>query len=134
MNPRILHHKVVMVVRASIIFENGVSITVLCSLCSPRYTTVRIKNCSKSTSVIKVATMRNMMVPRVPQLSSETEVSIALFCQLCSTCYTAVRIKKCLKSTSVLKIATMKNMNNFRYAKEAITCNHQINTFHCQQT
>ena len=44
--------------------------------------------------------------------------------------YTAVRIKNCLKSTSV---ATMKNMDNFHWAKEAMTCNHQINAFHHQQ-
>ena len=30
---------------------------VTCQLCSTRYTVVRIKNCSKSTSEIKVATM-----------------------------------------------------------------------------
>ena len=93
--PRIPHH-VIMIARASIISECEVSI--LCLLCSPRYTAVRIKNCSKSMSVIKVATARNTIVPCAPQLSSETEVSIALLCQLCSTCYTAVRIKKCLKS------------------------------------
>jgi len=69
----------------------------------------------------------------MPQLSSETEVSIALLCQLCSTHYTAVQIKNCLKSTSLIKVATMKNTDDFRYAKEAITCNHQINAFHCQQ-
>ena len=68
----------------------------------------------------------------VPQLSSETEVSIALLCQLCSTRYTAVRIKNCLKSTSVIKVTTMEITDNFRYAKEAIMCNHQINAFHCQ--
>jgi len=57
LNPCILHHKVP---RASIISENElvVSITVLCMPCSPHYTAVRIKNCSKSTPVIKVATMR----------------------------------------------------------------------------
>ena len=54
MNPCILHHKVVMVVHAS---ESEVSITVLCLLCAPRYTAVRIKNCLKSMSVIKVANM-----------------------------------------------------------------------------
>jgi len=66
MNSRIPHHKVVMVARASIISDSEVSITVLCLLCSPRYTTVRIKNCSKSTSVITVATMKNMIVPHAP--------------------------------------------------------------------
>ena len=30
-----------------------------CRLCSTRYTAVRIKNCSKSTSAIKIATMTN---------------------------------------------------------------------------
>ena len=56
--------------------------------------------------------------------------STTFSCQLCSTCYTAVQIKKCSKSTSVLKVATMKISC---YAKEAITCNHHINAFHCQQ-
>jgi len=49
------------------------------------------------------------------------------------TRYTAVQIKNCLKSTSAIKVATMKNTDDFRYAKEAITCNYQINAFHCQQ-
>ena len=66
MNPRILHHKAVMVARASIISESEVSITVLCLLCSPHYTAVRIKNCLKNTSVITVATMKNTMVPCAP--------------------------------------------------------------------
>ena len=117
--PRIPHHNVVMIARASIISESKVSITVLCLLCLPCYTAVWIKNCSKSMSVIKVATARNTIVPRAPQLSSETEVSIALLCQLCSTCYTAVQIKKCLKSTSVLKVATMKNTDDFSFRKES---------------
>ena len=38
--------------------KSEVSITLHCRLCS-RYTAVRIKNCSKSTSVIKIATMKN---------------------------------------------------------------------------
>ena len=56
---------VVMVPRASIIFESEVSITVLCLRCSSCYTAVRIKNRLKSMSVIKVATM---MVPHTPEL------------------------------------------------------------------
>ena len=39
--------------------QSVVSITVLCLLCSPCYTAVRIKNCSKSLSVIKVATRKS---------------------------------------------------------------------------
>jgi len=65
-NPCILHHKVEMVAHASIISENEVSITVLCLLCSPCYIAVRIKNCSKSMSVIAVATMKSTMVTRAP--------------------------------------------------------------------
>jgi len=68
MNPRIiLHYKVVvMVPRASIMSESEVSITVLCLLCSPRWTAVRIKNCSKSMRAIKVTIMKNMMVLCAP--------------------------------------------------------------------
>ena len=92
MNPRILHHKVVMVLHALIISESQVSITVLCS---PRYTAVQIKNSLKSAPVIIVATVKNTMV-RAPQLLSETELYIALLYQPCSTHYTAVQIKNCL--------------------------------------
>ena len=36
-----------------------VFITLRCWLCSTRYTAIRIKNCLKSTSAIKIATMKN---------------------------------------------------------------------------
>ena len=36
-----------------------VSVTLHCQLCSTHYTAVRIKDCSKSTSAIKIATMKN---------------------------------------------------------------------------
>ena len=39
--------------------KSEVSITVHCLLCSTCYTAVRIKNCSKSTSTIKIATAKN---------------------------------------------------------------------------
>jgi len=39
--------------------ETEVSIALLCQLCSTHYTAVRTKNCLKSTSVIKVATMKS---------------------------------------------------------------------------
>ena len=39
--------------------KSEVSITLRCRLCSIRYTAVRIKNCLKSTSAIKIATMKN---------------------------------------------------------------------------
>jgi len=113
MNPHIPHHNIL---RASIISDSEVSVTLLCLLCSPRYTAVRIKNCLKSMNVIKVATIKNTMV-LCTQLSSETEVSIALPCQLYSTCYTTVQIKNYLKSTSVIKVATMKSTDGFSLCK-----------------
>ena len=39
--------------------KSKVSITLHCWLCSTHYTAVQIKNCSKSTSAIEVATMKN---------------------------------------------------------------------------
>ena len=39
--------------------KSEVSITLRCQLCSTRYTAVRIKNCLKSPSAIKIATMTN---------------------------------------------------------------------------
>ena len=39
--------------------KNEVSIRLRCQLCSTRYTAVQIKNCSKSTSAIKIANMKN---------------------------------------------------------------------------
>jgi len=59
-----------MVLRASIISESEVSITSLCLLCSPSYTAVQIKNYSKITSAIKVAVVKNTIMPRA-QFSSE---------------------------------------------------------------
>ena len=106
MNPRIPHHKVPC---TSIISESEESITVLCLPCSPHYTAVQIKNCSKSMPVIKVATMLKY---------DDT------------TCYIAVRIKSYLKSTPAIKVATMKKYGQFPLLKGS---HHQINAFHCQQ-
>ena len=39
--------------------KSEVSIMLHCQLCSTHYTAIRIKNCLKSTSAIKVATMKN---------------------------------------------------------------------------
>jgi len=55
-----------MVLHASTTPESEVSIKVLCLLCSQRYTAVQIKNRSKNTSVIKVATMEVQMVLHTP--------------------------------------------------------------------
>ena len=40
--------------------KSEISITLRCWLCSTRYTAIRIKNCLKSSSAIKIATMKNM--------------------------------------------------------------------------
>ena len=40
--------------------KSEVSIALHCWLCSTRYTAVQIKNCLKSTSAIKITTMKNM--------------------------------------------------------------------------
>ena len=40
--------------------KSEASITLRCQLCSTRYTAVRIKNCLKSTSAIKIATIKDM--------------------------------------------------------------------------
>ena len=39
--------------------KSEVSVTLCCQLCSTLYTALRINNCSKSTSAIKIATMKN---------------------------------------------------------------------------
>ena len=39
--------------------KSDASITLRCQLCSTHYTAVQIKNCSKSTPTIKIATMKN---------------------------------------------------------------------------
>ena len=57
------YRKKEMALRDSVIncrLKSEVSITLLRQLCSTCYTALQIKNCSKSTSAIKVATMKNM--------------------------------------------------------------------------
>ena len=61
----------------------------------------------------------------------KSEASITLLFQLFSIRYKPIRIKTKSKTTSVIKVATMKNTDDF--AKEAIMCNHQIDSFRCQQ-
>ena len=45
--------------RVNYCLKSDVSIMLHCQLCSTCYTALRIKNCSKITSAIKVATMKN---------------------------------------------------------------------------
>jgi len=46
---------------------------------------------------------------------------------------TSIQIEKYLKSNCVIKVAKMKNTKIFYYKEEAITSNHRIDTFLCQQ-
>jgi len=132
--PRIPHHNAIMIARASIIFESEISIAVLCLLGSPHYTVVRIKNYSKSMSMINVATTRNTIVRRVPQLSYwnwsiHCPSLSAMFDLLHSSTNKEVLEKRlCIKSSHYEKYGRF-----LHYTKEAITWNHQINAFHCQQ-
>ena len=101
-----------MVLRASIMSESEVSITVLCLLCSSRYTAVQIKNCLKSTSVI---TVKNMMVSRPSyhlKLKYPLPFSVS-YVQLVTQQYR-------LKSTSLIIciVATTKNRDDFHYASK----------------
>ena len=61
-NPHIPHQKKEMVPHTPAIkyhLKSEISIILRCQLWSTRYTALRIKNCLKSTSAIKVATMKN---------------------------------------------------------------------------
>jgi len=92
--------------RALIISESEVSITVLCLLCLPRYTAVQIKNCLKSISVIKVATMKNMLRLKLkyPLPSSVSSLYSSTNQEL---------FEKNLRN----QVATMKNADNFSLRK-----------------
>ena len=91
-NPWILHHKVIIMLRAPIISQSEVFIMVLVHPVTQQSN----QELLESTFVIKVATIKIRWFC-IPQLSSETKVAITLYCQLCSSCCTAVQIKNCLK-------------------------------------
>ena len=63
MNPHIPHQKKEMALCAPATnyrLKSEVSIMFHCQLCSTRYIALQTKNCSKSTSAIKVATIKKM--------------------------------------------------------------------------
>jgi len=129
MNLHIPHHKV-MVPRASIISESEYPLRFF--VCYVHLVTQQYESGIIQKYVCNqfLVTMKNTMVPRTPVFIWNWSIHCLLY-QLCSNHYTVVQIKNCLKSTSVVKVV-MKN-TDFRYTKEAIMCNHPINTFHCQQ-
>ena len=51
--------------------KSEVSITLLCQLCSTGYTPVQIRNCLKSTSAIKIATIKNMDDGKPPHATAK---------------------------------------------------------------
>ena len=59
--------------------KSEVSITLRCQLCSTCYTVVRIKNCLKSTSAIKIATITNMDDFRYEGKPSHAIAKLTLF-------------------------------------------------------
>jgi len=96
----------------------------------------QIKNYMKSISVTKVATTKIQMDPRAPVTGTaqclKSKVFILFLSQLFFNSLHS-NTNQDLKSTSVIKVAIMKNTEDFHYTKEAIMCNQQIDTFHCQQ-
>ena len=60
----------------------------------------------------------------MPQLSSKTKVSISIL-------YQCVQLST--NQEHLCNQGCHYEKYKFHYAKEAIICNHQINTFHCQQ-
>jgi len=80
-------------------------------------------------SVIKVAAVKNTITPHGPIIVRNQSIH----CPSLSAMLHSSTNQELFESTSVIKIANMKNTDDFRYVKEAITCNHQINAFHCQQ-
>jgi len=116
MNPRIPNHKVVIVVCASIISESEVSITILCLLCSPCYTAVRIKNCSKSTSVITVATMKNTMVLHAPVIVWNWSIHCPTLSVVFDSLHSSTN-QELFESISVIKVTTMKSTDDFSLHK-----------------
>ena len=83
-------------------------------------TTLRTKNCLKSTSAIHAYQKGRNGAARPSYINHclKSEVSITLHCRLCLTCYTILRIMNRSKNTSTIKVATMKNTNNFCYKVE----------------
>ena len=61
--------------------KSKVSIMLLCRLCSTRCTAVRIKNCLKSTSAIKIATMKNTDAFHYEEKSLRATAKIDIRCQ-----------------------------------------------------
>ena len=102
--------------------EGEVAIIIPNQLCSICNTVVQIKNnyCSKSTFVLKVATMKNTMVPCILSSKSETYIML-LSCRL--HCSMLFEKQLCNQNTHYEKY------RQFLLHKGAIACYQQINTF-----
>jgi len=133
MYPRIIpRHNVVTVPCASIISESEVSITILCLLCSPRYTAVWIKNCSKNTPITKVTTMKNTMVPCNPVIIWNWSIHCPSLSAVFNLLYSSTS-QELFENHLCNQGIHYEKYQRFLLCKEAIMCNHQINAFHCQQ-
>ena len=117
-----------MILHASITSDGEVSITVLFCYVHPHYTAVRINNCSKGTSVIKVATIKKYDCAARPIYHLKLKYPIPF-----SVSYFQLVIHSSTNQELFEKhpCSHYEKYGRFRYAlKEAIS---QFNTFHCQQ-
>jgi len=124
MNPRILHYKVVMFRMPQLYLRVRYSLWFLCMLCSPQYTAVQIKNCSRSTSVVATMQKYNGATCSSYNLKLKYPLPNSLHSRTNQELFEKYL---CNQSSHYEKYGW------FLLRKEANMCNHQINTFHCQQ-
>ena len=124
MNPHISHHKVVMVPCASIpyIWEWSIHYSSLSAIFTPLHNSTNQELFKKCICNQSIHYDKNTMVPH-----AHYHLKLKL-----SAMFNPLHSRNCLKSTKS-RLPQWKIWMISRYAKEPITCNHQINAFHCQQ-
>jgi len=106
---------------ASIISESEVSIAAPCLLCSPSYTAVRIKNCLKSTSVIKVAIMKNKMVLHAPVIVWSWSIHCPSLSAMIDLLH-SITNQELFEKRSCNQVATMKKYWRFLVTQRKPSC------------
>ena len=129
-NPHIPHCKVVMASRTPVT-ESEVSITHLCQLCSSCYAVKTNQNCMKSTSVTKAATINNTNGAVRPQV--QVSCPSIIVWNVKYPLHFFVNNSQLVTNQNLVKKHQVTMMISITHAKEAITCNHQFDTFRCQQ-
>jgi len=132
MNPRILHHKVVMVPHASLVSKTQSEVSNYSSL-PAMFTSLHSSMNQKlfEKYICNQSSYYEIYTDGAAYPSYHLKLKYPL-CQLCSHCYTAARIKNCLKSTSVIKIATIKYMDDL-LCKGSHHVQPPNQQFNCQQ-